>query len=258
MTLLLALYPRAWRDRYEDEFIALLEARPPDAHDSFDIVRGASDARLHPRSDGAASIEPPLPIPYNGPWSVHRAGQLTLLGGILYLAALVFAINGPMVYGDPPYRDGSAGFFPFFLSILLLLSGVWAVAATLPRTSRVARAAAVVSAICGILWSVGPWMLQFGGVMCLAIAILAIESARTRRWRWSDTTFLIGGVTAAVGVAVVAIGGLAPSVSALPIHTPDLQFVLLLLVSPLWFATAHALLRPSMPIADPVAQSSAA
>src|SRR4029079_7068859 len=29
VSALIRLYPRAWRERYEDEFLALLEARPP-------------------------------------------------------------------------------------------------------------------------------------------------------------------------------------------------------------------------------------
>ena len=47
MTALVRLYPRAWRDRYEDEFLDLLEARPPGIRDRLDIVSGALDARLH-------------------------------------------------------------------------------------------------------------------------------------------------------------------------------------------------------------------
>jgi hypothetical protein len=42
------LYPRAWRERYEDEFMAVLEAAPLDRRDRLDIVRGALDAHLHP------------------------------------------------------------------------------------------------------------------------------------------------------------------------------------------------------------------
>ena len=53
MTRLVALYPRGWRDRYEDEFLALLEERPPDPLDRIDIVRGAVDARLHPQRRGS-------------------------------------------------------------------------------------------------------------------------------------------------------------------------------------------------------------
>lgn len=44
MSKLLLLYPRAWRRRYEDEFLALLEDRPLTAADLLDIVRGALDA----------------------------------------------------------------------------------------------------------------------------------------------------------------------------------------------------------------------
>ena len=255
MTTLLSLYPRAWRERYEDEFIALLEARPPDARDRVDIIRGALDARLHPRADLDGSLEPLVPLPYNGPWNIRRAGQITLAGGFVYVGALLVAINGPLVDdGATTYRDGSGGFLPFFLAITLLLIGTWAVAATLPSTSRVARVATVVGAVAGILWSIGPWMLPIGAVMCAAIVIVAIEAARTDRWRWSDAIFLVGGVVAAVGVAGMALAGLAPSLATLPMYERDLQFVMLLCLAPLWFATAHALLRPAIPVADPVEQ----
>ena len=47
-TWLLRLYPRAWRDRYEDEFAVLLEQCPLSLGDLFDIIVGAIDAHLHP------------------------------------------------------------------------------------------------------------------------------------------------------------------------------------------------------------------
>jgi hypothetical protein len=46
-TWLLRLYPRAWRDRYQDEFVALLEQCPFSLGDVFDIIAGAIDAHLH-------------------------------------------------------------------------------------------------------------------------------------------------------------------------------------------------------------------
>jgi uncharacterized protein YndB with AHSA1/START domain len=49
---LLRLYPRAWRERYGDEFAELLEARPPTARDRVDILRGAIDARMNPQVPG--------------------------------------------------------------------------------------------------------------------------------------------------------------------------------------------------------------
>lgn len=47
---LVALYPAAWRDRYGDEFLALLEARPPRRLDVIDIAWGALDAHLFPQA----------------------------------------------------------------------------------------------------------------------------------------------------------------------------------------------------------------
>lgn len=258
MTMLLHLYPRAWRERYEDEFVALLEARPPDVRDRIDILRGAIDARLHPRADAGGSLEPPVPLPYNGPWTVRRAGALTLVGGLFYLLTIWLAVNGPIVEdAGRRYRDGSAGFPTLFIAIVLLLLGIWAVAATLPRSSRVVRAVAVIGAMAGLLWAVAPWMLQVGAVLLVAVAVVAIEAARTRRWRWSDAGIVVGAIGASLGFIGVVLTE-AVAVDSLPVAEPDVQFVMLMLLSPIWFAMAHALLRPAIPIADPVDQSSVA
>jgi hypothetical protein len=42
----LRLYPRWWRDRYGDEFAALLDDLRDDQPSTFDILKGAMDARL--------------------------------------------------------------------------------------------------------------------------------------------------------------------------------------------------------------------
>lgn len=257
--MLLSLYPRAWRERYEEEFLALLEARPPDVHDRIDIVRGAMDARLHPAADSGGSLEPPVPVPYNGPWDIRRAGQLTLIGGFIYLLTVWLAINGSLVEdGGRTYRDSSGAFITLFVSIVLLLLGAWAVAATLPDTSRVARAAAVIAALAGLLWAAAPWMLQLGCVLCLGLVVLAVEAARTRRWRWSDAGILVAGVAGAFGLIACYLAGIPLSIDVALIHPADTQYVMFLMLAPLWFATAHALLRPAIPIADPVDRSALA
>lgn len=46
---LLRLYPRRWRIRYEDEFLAMLELRNGSLLDLIDIVHGAVDAHHHPQ-----------------------------------------------------------------------------------------------------------------------------------------------------------------------------------------------------------------
>jgi hypothetical protein len=48
--LLLAVYPAGWRRRYGEEFRAVLESRPLGPFDVADVLIGALDARLVPRS----------------------------------------------------------------------------------------------------------------------------------------------------------------------------------------------------------------
>lgn len=45
---LLRLYPRLWRERYEEELLAMLEQRPISFLDGLDLLFGALDAHLHP------------------------------------------------------------------------------------------------------------------------------------------------------------------------------------------------------------------
>ncbi|HYI16737.1 MAG TPA: hypothetical protein VEX37_15165, partial [Thermomicrobiales bacterium] len=49
---LLSLFPRGWRERYADEFLALIEDSPPGPRDTLDIIVSALDARLRPRAWG--------------------------------------------------------------------------------------------------------------------------------------------------------------------------------------------------------------
>ena len=46
---LVRLYPQAWRERYEEEFVAMLEQRSISLLDVLDMVLGALEARLHPQ-----------------------------------------------------------------------------------------------------------------------------------------------------------------------------------------------------------------
>ncbi len=46
--LLLCLYPRVWRARYEEEMLVVLASRPLSLFEGIDVIRGALDAHLHP------------------------------------------------------------------------------------------------------------------------------------------------------------------------------------------------------------------
>lgn len=90
MSFLIRLYPAAWRARYEDEFLALLEERPVSPFDALDILLGALDARLRPRS---LAIEL---APRRSPsMNVRLAGLAAIVGGALILIAI------PIVWLQP-------------------------------------------------------------------------------------------------------------------------------------------------------------
>lgn len=50
----LRLFPHRWRERYGEEFLALIDDRPPGLRDTLDIVVSAVDARIRPRAWGLA------------------------------------------------------------------------------------------------------------------------------------------------------------------------------------------------------------
>jgi hypothetical protein len=56
-TLLVALYPEAWRARYREEMFALLVDDPPGSRELLSLVRGAVAAHLRPRTCFGAAPE---------------------------------------------------------------------------------------------------------------------------------------------------------------------------------------------------------
>ena len=82
MSALVRLYPRTWRDRYESEFLDVLESRPPSPRDRLDIVRGALDARLHQELPGS----PESPRPTMQP--ARLAAACSIVAGAAWLAWL--------------------------------------------------------------------------------------------------------------------------------------------------------------------------
>jgi hypothetical protein len=73
MSRLVRLYPGPWRDRYEEEFLALLEDRPPTARDMLDTILGALDAHLHPQGEGAPQ-----------PWTHRLPGLFAVIAGAMW------------------------------------------------------------------------------------------------------------------------------------------------------------------------------
>jgi hypothetical protein len=56
--LLVELYPSAWRARYGEEVLALLEDDPPSLRGVLSLLMGAADAHLRPQSSWSATASP--------------------------------------------------------------------------------------------------------------------------------------------------------------------------------------------------------
>lgn len=100
MSALLRLYPRAWRERYGDELVALLEDRPPSPLDLVDLVRGAFDARLHPQLPSTQPAKPER----KDPMSDRLPGLAAIGGGLLFLAGVAMIGLAPLPSFDG-YRE---------------------------------------------------------------------------------------------------------------------------------------------------------
>lgn len=173
MSGLLRLYPRSWRERYGEEFAALISERPPSLSDRVDIVRGAVDARLHPQLAG----------PDQAP---DRSGFAPLAGLVLLVAAVWIGANGPVRYDQyGTYRDGSAAVLPFLAAMGLLLFGIYRLMKRLPPESRGARVCAWLAIGTGALWSIMPWYAVAALPFLLGILGFSIGAQRVgvvSRW----------------------------------------------------------------------------
>ena len=149
MSRLVVLYLRAWRDRYEVEFLALMADRPPSPRDRLDVIRGAVDARLHPQ------LEPSkLGEPEDGP-RAWLGTALALIAGVLWAAGGI-AFAGSTVDPNLGYKRTDA-------AVLLAVAGAFVAGLTalvvtlgLPGRHRIASASAKII-IGGSLAMLLPW-----------------------------------------------------------------------------------------------------
>jgi hypothetical protein len=187
MSRLVRLYPKRWRDRYEEEFLALLEERPPTARDMLDTILGALDAHLHPQGDVGPQ-----------PWTHRLPGLFALLAGAMWSAvflAFVFWHEGAwavailiplsMLFmflslpGDYMAAHGRQ------IAIALGVVGLCIVVANLPYSPLTAMA------------GIAGYLIAFGGMLTLA-AIRAMIGP-SRRWILLGLAVLL---PAAIGLPV--------------------------------------------------------
>jgi hypothetical protein len=142
MRILLRLYPATWRARYEEEFLAVLEERPLSPFDVIDIMLGALDARLRPRS---LAIEV-APRRYQ---AMHPriSGYAAIAGGAL---ALLMVAIGLLV---PEPTNGLLGVLLYPVVAIALLVALLGLSAAQGRRIPALTWAAVVIPAAGLATS---------------------------------------------------------------------------------------------------------
>jgi hypothetical protein len=158
-------YPRWWRDRYEDEMSAVLEARPPDLRVRFDLLRGAFDAHLQGREPGKA------------PRGVVAAA---LIAGGAWTIAGIASVGGPTPPDWPGYLESTMAVA--FAGVLTLLVASLGVARLAWSSNGATLELAVLATIVGHLaWAIALAMAILGGpygaITAIAQSMAAIATA---------------------------------------------------------------------------------
>lgn len=162
MSRLVALYPRAWRDRYEVELLNLMTERPPTPRDRFDIVRGAVDARLHPQVASAT--------PDGSGLGIRIGGALGVVGGSLWVAASL-AFHGAPLNLDLGYKESGYAFLIAVAAGLITGLSAVAISGALPgRRSSMMIAALVI--LLGAAAMAFPWPIVVFGYFATLLGIV--------------------------------------------------------------------------------------
>ena len=142
--VLLRLYPRTWRQRYEAEVLDLLESRPIRWRDRLDLARGALDAWLHPAQPstapavaalagggawlGAALVLAGQPVPPDWPGYLVEMVPFALVGTSFLLVAVVGCAlrlgDGADRFGRLALAAAVLGQVAWLVALLLLAAGL--------------------------------------------------------------------------------------------------------------------------------------
>lgn len=209
---LIRLYPRAWRERYEAEFLSLLAARPPSVRDRLDIVSGAIDARLHPQTPGS----PERPRPAMQP--ARLAAAVSLLAGVTWLAWTGLLLRDFRGWGAGQ-PDNAATIFAlsFIAGLALAAAHVLIVYAARASTTTLGGSMAAIAAICFTLTALGGGFAASIALIASAVAATALAGRAVPGWTaaiWAISSLIsLGAMSAFVsggGKDVSLIALLAP------------------------------------------------
>jgi hypothetical protein len=189
MNRAIALYPRAWRERYEAEFLVLLAEHPPGPRETVDIVRGAIDARLHPHLVQADMDERDTA---NGS---RLSGLLGIVGGLFWIAA-AFAMYGSTYYPHLGYKDTSSAVFVAVAAGVVTGLSAMTIQRSIPGARSVIRMSAI-AIVAGGLGMAAPWPIVLLGFFSAIIGTMLFGLAGAAlRLGPSATLLSLGGFAA--------------------------------------------------------------
>jgi hypothetical protein len=150
-TWLVRLYPAGWRERYEDEFVAMLEDARPSLTDYADILLGALDARLFLRDATGRTLTM---------LTRYRAANIAVFCSWIAFVLAGLALNGQL--DDSPFiplMRGRADLHGLWLvlqagaviSLLAVLAGGLPIALAVWRNSPEQRRWFLIPVICFLL-----------------------------------------------------------------------------------------------------------
>jgi hypothetical protein len=196
-SLLIRCYPARWRQRYGDEFLAILEERPLGPYDVADILLGALDARLRSRRADATSTAQGRGLPMS-----LRVGGVAAISGAVILAVSWFGT----ISGALPL-DGRALVALIFGGLAALLLALTILSAFQARElPRLVWTAFVLAAVGAVGYTVG--MITLIGVNEGDVT----EGGQT----FAAIAYSVGGVAAIVGFALFGIATFRSGVLSRP------------------------------------------
>jgi hypothetical protein len=211
-SLLIRCYPAAWRARYEDEFLAVLEERPLGPYDLVDILMGALDARL--RSRGRRALDPGRGLPM----SLRIGGFAAMVGAALWALAglLSTGVAGP-VSDSLPVAMLMVG----MIVMVVAMAGLSAFQArTHPGTIWAAFAVTLIGTVLffvgylAMIWVGGDgfWGVWFIGTMTVVAGsgLFAAVTYRTRVFPRAGSVLILAGIVVTLAGAVANNNALIP------------------------------------------------
>ena len=228
---LLRCYPRRWRERYGEEFAALLEERPLGPFDVADVLLGALDAQLHLRGVGAASEHGK-----GFAMSLRIGGFAALFGGLFWFIGLA----------GSSATEGNGLFAALgvvaTISLLVAMAGLSAFQARrYPRLIWAAFGLPAVGAVISLIGmygmftvgdapfvgSVSPWAIWMGGTLLMVVGsgLFAVATWQAHSLSRSAAA-LLGGAAIATLVIMPSLMG---TISFLPELVASIAPVIVLL-----------------------------